>query len=273
MTTYNPLIIQFGENLQSMSQPVTSERQDPWAPVIRGTNVYVEQKGQMVGMDIDSFLLTKRVVSVPNSISPFVAEEFVKKIMFLNFQDPKSPITILIDSPGGMIDSGLKMYDAMQASNAPISTIVNGIAASMGSVLLAAGHPGSRFATPNARVMIHQPSGGAQGKSHDIELAAADIVRTRNKMNQIYEKHSGLVDAAEFERLCRQDTWLNASEAKALGLIDDIIDSFTSNKMDVTVDPAKQFLRQPVPIVLEVGEPVRETLERMAAKQAQAPSL
>jgi len=172
--------------------------------------------------DIYSRLLKDRIIFLGTPIDAQVANTVVAQMLFLEAQNPKAEIKLYINSPGGEIDAGLAIYDTMQYVQAPVSTIVVGLAASMAAVILAAGEPGRRFALPNSRVMIHQPWGGAQGQASDIAIRAEQILKMRDKLNRILAEHTG----QPLERVARdtdRDFWLDAEEAKAYGLVDRVV--------------------------------------------------
>jgi ATP-dependent Clp protease protease subunit len=146
------------------------------------------------------------------------------QLLFLESENPKKEISMYINSPGGVVTSGMAIYDTMQYIKSPVSTVCMGMAASMGSFLLMAGEKGSRIALPNARIMVHQPSGGFQGQASDIERHAQDIIKTKRKLNEIYAKHTGQ-PVEEVERVLDRDHFMTADEAKAWGLIDHVYET------------------------------------------------
>ena len=172
--------------------------------------------------DIYSRLLKDRIIFLGTPIDAQVANTVVAQMLFLEAQNPKAEIKLYINSPGGEIDAGLAIYDTMQYVQAPVSTIVVGLAASRAAVILAAGEPGRRFALPNSRVMIHQPWGGAQGQATDIAIRAEQILKMRDKLNRILAEHTG----QPLERVARdtdRDYWLDAEEAREYGLVDRVV--------------------------------------------------
>jgi ATP-dependent Clp protease protease subunit len=172
--------------------------------------------------DIYSRLLKDRIIILGTPINDDVANAVIAQLLFLESEDPEKDINLYINSPGGVVTSGLGIYDTIQFMKAPVSTICVGQAASMGAVLLAAGAKGKRFALPNARIMIHQPSGGTQGQATDIEIQAREILKIREKLNQILADHTG----QPLERIqtdVERDYFMSAEEAKQYGLIDDIL--------------------------------------------------
>ena len=172
--------------------------------------------------DIYSRLLKDRIVFLGGEINDDVANLVVAQLLFLESEDPDKDIHLYINSPGGVITAGLAIYDTMQYIKPDVSTICIGQAASMGSLLLAAGAPGKRYALPLSRIMIHQPLGGARGQSTDIQIQAKEILRMREILNGIYEKHTGQpVDRINQDT--ERDNFMSAEEAKAYGLIDQVV--------------------------------------------------
>jgi ATP-dependent Clp protease protease subunit len=173
--------------------------------------------------DIYSRLLKERIIFLGAPVNDLVANSVIAQLLFLESKDPKKDIQIYVNTPGGMVTSGLAIYDTMQYVKCPISTVCVGMAASMGAVLLAAGAHGKRFALPNAQIMLHQPMGGAQGQAVEIEITAKQIVKIKERLNQILSKHTGQT----FERVEKdtdRDFYLTAQEAKEYGLIDKVIE-------------------------------------------------
>jgi ATP-dependent Clp protease protease subunit len=172
--------------------------------------------------DIFSRLLKERIVFMVGEVNDNVSSLVCAQLLFLESENPAKEISLYINSPGGVVSSGLAMYDTMQYIKSPVSTVCIGQACSMGSLLLAAGEPGKRFALPNSRIMIHQPSGGAQGQATDIEIQAREILKLRQRLNEIYVHHCKQtidVIAAAVER----DKFMTGEEAKAFGLIDEVV--------------------------------------------------
>ena len=172
--------------------------------------------------DIYSRLLRERVIFLVGPVNDQTANLVVAQLLFLESENPDKDISFYINSPGGSVSAGLSIFDTMQFIKPDVSTLCMGMAASMGSFLLMAGAKGKRFALPNARVMIHQPSGGAQGQATDIEIQAREIIKTREQLNRIYAERTGQSYekiAADMER----DMWLSPAEAKDYGLIDDVL--------------------------------------------------
>ncbi|MGE0716091.1 MAG: ATP-dependent Clp endopeptidase proteolytic subunit ClpP [Alphaproteobacteria bacterium] len=172
--------------------------------------------------DIYSRLLKERIIFLVGPVNDAVASLVCAQLLFLESENPNKDIALYINSPGGVVTSGLAMYDTMQYIRPEVSTLCIGQAASMGSLLLTAGAKGKRFALPNARIMIHQPSGGAQGQATDIEIHAREILAIRARLNDIYVRHTGQpLDV--IERAMERDKFLNPGEAKEFGLIDEVI--------------------------------------------------
>ena len=174
--------------------------------------------------DIYSRLLLDRIVFVSGEVTDDMANAVCAQLLFLQSQDAKKEISIYINSPGGSVTAGLAIYDTMQFVACPIATYCVGQAASMGAVLLAAGAPGKRFALPNARIMIHQPWGGAEGKASDIEITAREILRLKDILNGILAKHSGKT-LEDVVKDTDRDHFMSASEAKEWGLVDAVVES------------------------------------------------
>ncbi|MCU0948857.1 MAG: ATP-dependent Clp endopeptidase proteolytic subunit ClpP [Porphyrobacter sp.] len=192
--------------------------------------VVVEQtsRGER-SFDIFSRLLRERIVFVTGQVEDGMASLIVAQLLFLESENPSKPISMYINSPGGVVTAGLAIYDTMQYIRPRVSTVCIGQAASMGSFLLAAGEPGMRIALPNARIMIHQPSGGARGMASDIEIQAREILRIRSRMNDLYVKFTGR-SLDEIEKAMDRDTFLEAEEAKAFGLVDKVFESRPDNE-------------------------------------------
>jgi ATP-dependent Clp protease protease subunit len=178
--------------------------------------------------DIFSRLLMDRIVFLGSGIDDMVANIIVAQLLFLDAEDPERDINMYVNSPGGSVYAGLAIYDTMQHLRAPVSTYCVGMAASMGAVLLAGGAKGKRAALPNARIMIHQPSSGAQGTASDIEIAAKEVLHIREKLNEILSKHTGqtvqrIADDAD------RDRFMSPYEAVEYGLIDRVLEGPVSN--------------------------------------------
>ncbi|QDH12967.1 ATP-dependent Clp endopeptidase proteolytic subunit ClpP [Formicincola oecophyllae] len=172
--------------------------------------------------DIYSRLLQERIIFLTGAVYDEVASLICAQLLFLESVNPDKEISFYINSPGGVVTAGLAIYDTMQYIRCPVSTVCIGQAASMGSLLLAAGEPGRRFCLPNARVMIHQPSGGAQGQASDIEIQAREILQVRKRLNNIYHQHTGR-SIPEIEEALERDNYLSAEEAKKFGLVDEVV--------------------------------------------------
>jgi ATP-dependent Clp protease protease subunit len=172
--------------------------------------------------DIYSRLLKERIIFIVGPINDYVSSLACAQLLFLESENPNKDIAFYINSPGGIVTSGMATYDTMQYIRSPVSTVCIGQAASMGSLLLAAGEKGKRFSLPNSRIMIHQPSGGAQGQATDIEIQAREILALRARLNEIYVKHTGQpleVISTAVER----DKFLSPIEAKEFGIIDEVV--------------------------------------------------
>lgn len=172
--------------------------------------------------DIYSRLLKDRIIFLSNAIDDDVANLIIAQLLFLAAEDPEKDIHLYINSPGGSVTAGMGIYDTMQYIKPDVSTICVGMAASMGSLLLTAGAPGKRFALPNSEVMIHQPLGGVRGQAADIKIHAEWIIKTREKLNQIYVDRTGQ-PLEKIERDTDRDFFMSAEEAKAYGIIDQVI--------------------------------------------------
>jgi ATP-dependent Clp protease, protease subunit len=173
--------------------------------------------------DIYSRLLKERIIFLTGMVEDGMASLIVAQLLFLEAENPKKEISMYINSPGGHVHAGLAIYDTMQFVRPPVSTLCNGMAASMGSLLLAAGHKDLRFALPNAKIMIHQPSGGFQGQVSDIMIHAQEIVDTRKRLNDIYVKHTGQ-PIKKIEDAVERDKFFTAEGAREFGLVDKVID-------------------------------------------------
>jgi ATP-dependent Clp protease protease subunit len=175
------------------------------------------------GMDIYSRLLKERIIFVSGQVEDQMASLIIAQLLFLESENPKKEIALYINSPGGVVTSGLAIYDTMQFIRPAVATLCLGQAASMGSLLLTAGEPGMRSALPNARVLLHQPSGGFQGQASDIERHAEDIIKLKRRLNEIYVKHTGK-DYETIERTLDRDYMMSAQQAKEFGLVDHVIE-------------------------------------------------
>jgi ATP-dependent Clp protease protease subunit len=174
--------------------------------------------------DIFSRMLRERIIFVTGEVEDNMASLIVAQLLFLESENPSKDISMYINSPGGSVTAGMAIHDTMQYIKPRVSTVCIGQAASMGSFLLAAGEPGMRIALPNARVMIHQPSGGSRGMASDIEIQAREILRIRARMNDLYVKYTGK-SLPDIEKAMDRDTFLEADEAKAFGLVDKVFES------------------------------------------------
>ena len=173
--------------------------------------------------DIYSRLLKERIIFLTGPVFDQVSSLICAQLLFLESENPNKDIAFYINSPGGVVSAGLAMYDTMQYIRSPVSTVCIGQAASMGSLLLTAGAKGKRFALPNSRIMVHQPSGGAQGQATDIEIQAKEILKLRQRLNEIYVKHTGQPIEA-IEKKLERDSYMSAEEARDFGLVDQVVD-------------------------------------------------
>ncbi|MGO9388876.1 ATP-dependent Clp protease proteolytic subunit [Rhodoblastus sp.] len=174
------------------------------------------------GFDIYSRLLRERIIFLTGPVEDGMASVIIAQLLFLEAENPKKEISMYINSPGGVVTSGMAIYDTMQFIKPKISTLCVGQAASMGSLLLCGGEAGMRFALPNARVMVHQPSGGFQGQASDILRHAEDIMKIKRRLNDVYVRHTGR-DYDTIERTLDRDHFMSADEAKDFGLIDEVL--------------------------------------------------
>src|SRR5690606_30743214 len=170
-----------------------------------------------------SRLLKERVIMLNGPVEDGMAALITAQLLYLESENPKREIQMYINSPGGIVTSGLAIYDTMQYIRCPVATFCVGMAASMGSFLLMAGEPGMRVSLPNSRIMVHQPSGGYSGKASDIQRHAEDIVKTKRRLNELYAKHTGRT-YQEVEETLDRDFFMTAEEAKAWGLVDHVIE-------------------------------------------------
>jgi ATP-dependent Clp protease protease subunit len=197
-----------------MTEPI---RNDYYVPSV------IEQTGRGErAYDIYSRLLKDRIIFIGTPINDGVANSVIAQLLFLQMEDPKKDIHIYIHSPGGYVTAGLAIYDTMQYVTCEICTYCIGQAASMGAVLLAAGTKGKRYALPNARIMIHQPLGGAQGQATDISIQAKEILRTKQTLNEILANHTGQ-PVSKIEADTDRDFFMSGADAKAYGLIDEVV--------------------------------------------------
>ncbi|UHS56326.1 ATP-dependent Clp endopeptidase proteolytic subunit ClpP [Agrobacterium vaccinii] len=174
--------------------------------------------------DIYSRLLKERIIFLTGPVEDHMASLVCAQLLFLESENPKKEIALYINSPGGVVTAGMAIYDTMQFIRPAVSTLCVGQAASMGSLLLAAGEKGMRFCTPNARIMVHQPSGGFQGQASDIERHARDIIKMKRRLNDVYVKHTGRT-LEEVENTLDRDHFMDADEAKNWGVVDKILTS------------------------------------------------
>jgi len=196
----------------------------------------VEQTGRGErGYDIYSRLLVDRIIFLGTPVDDMVSNVVIAQLLFLQMTDPKKDIHLYINSPGGSVTAGLAIYDTMQFLTCPVNTYCIGQAASMGAVLLAAGTKGKRFALPNARIMIHQPWGGVQGQATDISIQAKEILRLKDRLNELLASHCGR-DVDTVARDTDRDRFMSAAEAKEYGLVDEVV---TSRKDIAGLDDAK----------------------------------
>jgi len=171
--------------------------------------------------DIYSRLLRDRIIFLSGPVEDGMAASITAQLLFLESENPKKEISMYINSPGGVVTSGMAIYDTMQYIKCPVSTVCMGQAASMGSLLLCAGEAGQRIALPNARIMVHQPSGGFRGQASDIERHAKDIIAMKKRLNEIYVKHTGQ-KYATIEKTLDRDFFMTADEAKKFGIVDHV---------------------------------------------------
>lgn len=192
--------------------------------------VVVEQtsRGER-SFDIFSRLLRERIVFITGEVEDHMASLITAQLLFLESENPSKPISMYINSPGGVVTAGMAIHDTMQYIKPRVSTVCMGQAASMGSFLLAAGEPGMRIALPNARIMVHQPSGGARGMASDIEIQAREILRIRQRMNDLYVKYTGRT-LTEIEKALDRDTFLEAEEAMKFGIVDKVFETRPENE-------------------------------------------
>jgi ATP-dependent Clp protease protease subunit len=200
-----------------MRDPVDTFRMSFWPTVIEST-----ARGERA-FDLASRLLRERIIFLTGPVEDAMATSVCMQLLFLESENPKKEISMYINSPGGVVTSGLSIYDTMQFIRCPVQTLCMGQAASMGSLLLTAGAKDMRFALPHARVMVHQPSGGAQGQVTDILIQAKEVESLKRRLNEIYVKHTGQTYETIHNALER-DNFMTAEQAKDFGLIDKILD-------------------------------------------------
>ena len=173
--------------------------------------------------DIYSRLLKERIIFVTGPVEDYMASVIIAQLLFLEAENPKKEVSMYINSPGGVVSSGLAIYDTMQYIKPEVSTLCIGQAASMGSLLLAAGAPNKRFSLPNSRIMVHQPSAGYQGQATDIEIHAKEILALKERLNKIYAKHTKK-NESEIKKALERDNFMTPTEAKSFGLIDEVVE-------------------------------------------------
>jgi ATP-dependent Clp protease, protease subunit len=188
--------------------------------------------------DIYSRLLRERIICVHGEVTDQMASLVTAQLLFLEAESPNQPLYMYINSPGGLVTAGLAIFDTMQYIRPAVHTICMGQAASMGSLLLAGGAPGCRFALPNSRIMLHQPSGGAQGMASDIDIQAREILRTRANLNRLYAHHTGQ-KLEDIERIMDRDTFMDCEQATAFGVIDGTLDKRESLEEEEKIKDSK----------------------------------
>jgi len=210
------------QNIGNFPFSVQDRIQDPIQANLVPMVVEQTNRGERA-YDIFSRLLKERIIFLNGPIDDGVASLVCSQLLFLESENPTKDISMYINSPGGIVTSGLAIYDTMEYIRPDVSTVCMGQAASMGSLLLTAGAAGKRFSLPNARIMTHQPSGGFQGQATDIEIHAKEILDLRQRLNGIYEKHSGKT-IKQIEKIMDRDTFMTAEDAKNFGLIDQVVE-------------------------------------------------
>jgi ATP-dependent Clp protease protease subunit len=210
------------QNIGNFPFSVQDRIQDPIQANLVPMVVEQTNRGERA-YDIFSRLLKERIIFLNGPIDDGVASLVCSQLLFLESENPTKDISMYINSPGGIVTSGLAIYDTMEYIRPDVSTVCMGQAASMGSLLLTAGAAGKRFSLPNARIMTHQPSGGFQGQATDIEIHAKEILDLRQRLNGIYEKHSGKT-IKQIEKIMDRDTFMKAEDAKNFGLIDEVVE-------------------------------------------------
>lgn len=221
------------QNLDKETKMTERDPLEVYASYLVPTVIEQTARGERA-FDIYSRLLKERIIFLTGEVNDHISSLICAQLLFLESENPKKEISFYINSPGGVVTSGLAMYDTMQYIKPEVSTVCIGQAASMGSLLLAAGQAGKRYSLPNSRIMIHQPSGGARGQATDIEIQAREILRLRERLNQIYVHHTGQkLDA--IEKAMERDNFMSAEEARAFGLIDHVVE-----KKPVSAEEAKK---------------------------------
>ena len=200
-----------------MSRPIDEQMNSLIPMVVEQTN-----KGERA-YDIYSRLLKERIVFLVGPVNDNIASLVTAQLLFLESENPKKEINFYINSPGGLVTSGLGIYDTMQYINSPVSTLCIGQASSMGSFLLAAGEKGKRFSLPNSRIMVHQPSAGFQGQATDIEIHANEVLSLKKRLNEIYSKHTGK-NVDEIKEALERDNFMTPDNARDFGLIDQVVE-------------------------------------------------
>lgn len=191
-----------------------------------------KKPGGAIQDTIDEMLLQHRRIFFSSAVMDDSAKDVIRKLWYLELKDPGKPILFIINSPGGSVDSGFAIWDQIKMMTSPVTTLVTGLAASMGSVLSLVAEKGRRFATPHSRIMIHQPAihGVIQGQATDLEIQAKEIIKTRKTLVKLYMEHTGQEEKA-IEKALDRDTWYSAKEALEFGLLDGIVNSFDDLKM------------------------------------------
>jgi len=219
-----PMIDMFGSDANIESHGAQGKfTHDPVTGALVPMVVEQTSRGER-SFDIFSRLLRERIVFLTGQVEDGMASLITAQLLFLESENPSKPISMYINSPGGVVTAGMAIHDTMQYIKPRVSTVCIGQAASMGSFLLAAGEPGMRVALPNARIMIHQPSGGARGMASDIEIQAREILRIKKSMNDLYAKYTGQ-KLDKIEKAMDRDTFLEAEEAKKFGIVDKVFET------------------------------------------------
>jgi ATP-dependent Clp protease, protease subunit len=218
-----------GKDLKPMRDPIETYANYLIPQVIENTS-----RGER-GFDIYSRLLRERIIFLTGPVEDHMASVIVAQLLFLEAENPKKEIAMYINSPGGVVTSGLAIYDTMQFIRPKVSTLCIGQAASMGSLLLCAGEAGMRFALPNARIMVHQPSGGFQGQASDILRHAEDIMKIKKRLNEIYVRHTAR-DYDTIETTLDRDHFMSADDAKEFGIVDQVV---AARPTDAPATPTK----------------------------------
>ncbi len=203
------------------NHPLAGQSFDPMMNTLVPMVVETTNRGERA-YDIYSRLLKERIIFLTGPVHDGVASLICAQLLFLEAENPGKDIYFYINSPGGVVSSGLAIYDTMQYIRCEVSTVCVGQAASMGSLLMAAGAPGKRYSLPNARIMVHQPSGGFSGQASDIEIHAREILALRQRLNEIYVHHTGQ-DIKKIEDALERDHFMTAEEAKAFGIVDEVV--------------------------------------------------